>query len=61
MNIKTYIQNINEKLELENDNVLKLLQEAFFATNNNYGYNHARTALEALITKNDLRSYYKRK
>lgn len=52
-NIESYVQSFMSNRIVKNDNFHELFMASIIATYNKYGFNHAKVALKALITKND--------
>lgn len=52
-NIESYVQSFMPNRIVKNDNLHELFIASITATYNKYGFNHAKVALTALITKND--------
>lgn len=52
-NIENYVHSFMPNMIVKNDNLHELFMTSIIATYNKYGFNHAKVALKALITKND--------
>ena len=52
-NIESYVQSFMPNRIVKSDNLHELFIASIIATYNKYGFNHAKVALTALITKND--------